>query len=697
MKYMNKYYIIILIIALLPVVSPISAQEIEMPEAAQPQENVRAKGFVTEKKEIKLRWAPATPKAWLDGKKYGYKIERYTVMIDRRWQEKPEKTEAVESLKQRPLTEWEEYVQKSDYAAVIAQAFYGEDFELSQTTNANDVQSIINQANELEQRFATSTFMAEYDYKAAKLAGWAWTDTLTRENERYLYRIYLNRPERQVGDTAAVYIGTEDRKELPKPIGLIPLFGNRAVILSWNYALLQDTYHSYHVERKSETEPFRRITELPVTPLNAEMKEMFYTDSLPNNDTVYTYRITGLNSFDETSPYSDEVSGQGKKPLSCIPYIYSGDFTEKKDIAKIYWKFQCDEPDMISKFSLRSAKEIDGDYQTLIDSIPAAKRDLEFTFTETKGYVKLQAFDKKGNKTESFPFQLRAIDSIPPAIPTGLKVAIDTLGVAHLSWDANKEPDLRGYRILRGFTDKEEKSSITPEFITQNEYADSLSLTLSNSHVYYALTALDERYNESLPCKTVKAAKPNKATPAQPVITGYKVEGSKVTVEWITDPSRPDITYSLERTNTDKPEDTKVVFSKDFHTTVYTDNVPAAGSYRYNVVAAAASGKKSSSPQPLELDITIDDIPEGVSGFTSYTDADRGYIELSWKKQEKASLYRIYKAEDKGNASLWQELAPTQNRITDERVARGTVYTYTILYITAEGRPSKAKTITVNY
>ncbi|MDR1883535.1 MAG: hypothetical protein LBR26_12260 [Prevotella sp.] len=682
---------IFLIVSVLIIPSGVIAQE----EAATGKENVRAKGLAVDKNTIKLRWSPANTKAWADGRKYGYTVERYTVMTDNIWKDIPDKAIFAENLKPQPPEKWEEHINRSDYAAVMAQAFYGEDFELTASGN-NGIGSIINQANELEQRFSTSSFMAEYDYEAAKLAGWAWTDSTAKENQRYLYRIYLNRPDtRQQGDTAAVYIGLEDRKSLPKPIGMNALFGDKAVMLSWNYVLLSDTYHSYHVERKSGAEPFRRITELPVTVLSNNMKEIFYTDSLPDNETAYTYRVSGLTGFGETGPVSEEVSGQGIKALVCIPYIYSGDFTDK-DRAKIYWEFECEDSDLINKFSLSESKDMDGQYRTIMDSIAVTKRELDFSLPEAQTYVKLQAETKDGRKTGSFPFLLRQTDSIPPAIPAGLKVEIDTAGVARLSWDANRENDLRGYRILRSFTGEEEKASITPGIIGQNHYADTLSLNMGNPHVYYCLTAIDERYNESLPCETVKAAKPNKATPDEPVITGYTLSGNKVSVEWLTDPENRDIAYALIRTSLDKPEYTAIVFTGDHTIASYTDEASAAGKYRYSLVATSADGKKSFSPQPLEIDIA-DTAPDAIAGFTSYADTGNGYIELSWRKHEKAKLYRIYKAVEKGKMTLWEELDANQNRAVDETVSPGNSYTYTVLYITDKGRPSKAKSITVNY
>lgn len=691
---MSKFIIYFLLLQLLFHSTVVSAQQQE--EVKVSKENIEARGFATDKNEIKLRWSPANTRAWSDGIKYGYTIKRYTVMIDNRWQENPDEMILAECLKPQPLTGWEEYANKSDYAAVIAQAFYGEDFELS-ASGKNDIGSIINLANELEQRFSTSVFMAEYDYKAAILAGWAWTDSTTKENERYLYRIYLNRPEALQGDTAAVYIGAGDKKELPKPIGINALFGDKTTMLSWNYTLLSDTYHSYYIERKSEKEPYKRITDLPVTALNNEMQEAFYTDSLSFNDVLYTYRIIGLTSFDQVGPYSEEISGKGEKALSCIPYIYSGDFIDK-DRAKIYWEFECEDTSLIDKFSLSVSEDIDGEYESLVDNILLDKRELDFPLTEARAYVKLNTKAKDGRKMESFPFLLRQIDSIPPAVPAGLKVEIDSLGVAHLTWNANKEVDLLGYRILRSFTENEEKSSITPEFVTQSHYTDTLSLDLGNSYVYYSLTAIDERYNESIPCETVKVAKPNNKTPDEPVITGYRLlSDNKVIIEWITDLEHPDITYKLIRTSFDNSEYTRTIFSGDASTTSYIDEIPVSGRYRYSLIAYGVDGKKSFTPQPFEIDIKADTAPDEVSGLTYYADANKGYIELSWKKHDKAKLYRVYKAVKNEKMTLWKELESTETRVTDEVVSPGNIYTYTILYTADESRPSKPKSIIVSY
>jgi fibronectin type 3 domain-containing protein len=656
--------------------------------------HIRAKSAIMDENTIRIRWSPADINAWSDGRKYGYVVEKYTLMVDGLLLDTPEKQVVQKPFTPAPLADWAKVIEQSNYAAVMAQAFYGERFELS---SSMDVGALINQSNELEQRFAVSIFMAEYDYSAAGLAGWAWTDSLAKPNEKYLYRICLNRPQPLEGDTVALFTGFDDKKSLPQPLGLQAVWGDHSVMLSWNYILLSDIYHSYHVEKRYPGEDvFHRITALPVTALGEEDMELLYTDSLQDNEQEYAYRIIGITGFEEEGPPSDTIRGQGKKRVSCIPQIYGGDFIAAGQ-AVIAWEFECSEPALVDEMQIWRSGDPEGTYEKVAEHISIDHREFMFHLDSAVNYVKVRAVYKDSAFRESFPYLLRQVDSIPPAIPSGLKVSIDTLGVAHLSWDANPEPDLRGYRILRGFTADEEMSSILPDFLSGNEYADTLSLELGNAQVYYALTALDVRYNESRPSAVAVASKPNRITPDEPVFAGYEFVGDhQVLLTWLTERNNPDVQYALLRSSVNNPGPDTVLFAGDGSRNSYTDLIGVSGTYRYTVVATGANGLKSFSPQAIELDIQVSEEANAVSGFRFYVDRNHHYIELFWRKHEKAKLYRIYKAESDGALSLWKEPDASVNRIVDETVSPGEKYTYVIVYVTEEGRTSKSKSILIN-
>lgn len=80
-------------------------------------------------------------------------------------------------------------------------------------------------------------------------------------------------------------------------------------------------------------------------------------------------------------------------------------------------------------------------------------------------------------------------DTYPPAAPVGLK-AVTAAGVMNLIWDANREPDLAGYLVLRGEAPGETLQAITPAPITATNYADT---TVKPGVRYvYAIVAVDK-------------------------------------------------------------------------------------------------------------------------------------------------------------------------------------------------------------
>jgi hypothetical protein len=94
----------------------------------------------------------------------------------------------------------------------------------------------------------------------------------------------------------------------------------------------------------------------------------------------------------------------------------------------------------------------------------------------------------------SAPTCLTPLDTFPPAAPTGLR-AVAIAGAINLIWDANKEPDLAGYVVLRGIAPGDTLQAITPAPIRETNFRDT-TVTPGVQYVY-AIVAVDQ------------AAKPN--------------------------------------------------------------------------------------------------------------------------------------------------------------------------------------------
>ena len=90
------------------------------------------------------------------------------------------------------------------------------------------------------------------------------------------------------------------------------------------------------------------------------------------------------------------------------------------------------------------------------------------------------------------PLTVVAEDKTPPGPPAGLDVVVSD-NVAFLTWTANSETDLAGYRVFRSEGVDGEFKPATDRLITTNAFIDSAY----RSGVYYAVSAVDEFRNES--------------------------------------------------------------------------------------------------------------------------------------------------------------------------------------------------------
>jgi hypothetical protein len=103
----------------------------------------------------------------------------------------------------------------------------------------------------------------------------------------------------------------------------------------------------------------------------------------------------------------------------------------------------------------------------------------------------------------SDPICLTPHDIFPPAPPKNLQ-AVGSAGVVNLIWDANTEPDLAGYRVLRGEAPGDTLQPLTPEPIKETRYQDR-AITAGVIYVY-AIVAVDRATppNTSAPSNRVQ-------------------------------------------------------------------------------------------------------------------------------------------------------------------------------------------------
>jgi fibronectin type 3 domain-containing protein len=647
--------------------------------------------------------------AWKQTNEYGFNIVRYTIVRnDSILQQAEQRLLNQTPVKAQPLNAWENIVQNNDYAAIIAQALYGKDFNLS-GGDEQGISKIINLSQELEQRFTISLYAADQNFEAACMAGWGWRDTEVKPDERYLYRIIPAVPEeKQIKIVmGAVFAAMDEYEELPKPMGLTAVFGDKSVMLTWDYGILSDIYNSYFIEKSTDGKQFKRLDGIPVTNLNNReeqlYKRMYFIDSLPNNLTKYYYRVKGITTFGETGPPSDSVAGKGIQLLPYIPNINSALLNDSGDL-EIEWEFDERGNDLIKSFELNRSDNSEDGYVVEIKNIKPDKRRLLFDKNKLKSanYFTVTAVPFEGESRKSFPVLVQPVDSIPPSIPTGLQGKIDSAGIVTLSWNKNMEDDLLGYKIYRTFLKNGEAIPLFDIALRDTLYKDTVDVHSLNRKVYYTLSSVDLRYNQSDLSPVLELEKPDMIPPSSPVISGYRVGKDGIEIEWINSPDADVVQHRVWRREKGIGYMPAILLKSVTDSAVknYIDTSAMTGiHYEYTVTAMKKNRMESSHSNGLTA---FTNMPKRQNlepdYFNAVVDKQNKMLKLMWgDKFQNVQYYELYKCANGENISLWKTIQSDKHEVVDNEISPNTTYQYIIRAILKDGKNTKNKTLKIRY
>lgn len=686
---------LLLILILLTAITPLHAQR-------KDSSRVAVTGSARQH-SILIRWGMNTSRAWKLGNQYGFELTRYTVVRDGKILSSPEARVLNSSpLRPKPLNEWETIVQHDQYAAIIAQALYGKDFEVS-GGSGKGVAAIMAQSAEQEQRFSLSLYAADNSFDAAVMAGWGWEDKDARPNEKYLYRVKALAPQTGI-DSGGVFIGIQDYAPLPVPGDIGAVFGDKQVMLSWDYSLLKNYYTSWIVEHsKDGGKTFTPARSLPVTNLNEKegkaSPRMYFIDSLEDNTTVYQFRVRGISAFGEKGPPSKPAIGKGRHVLIYVPNIRTNQINAQGKMT-LTWDFETAGNAFIKGFVLNQAERENGPYKTVVSNITPEQRSLQYDQLFPSNYFTITAVAKEGESTTSFPVLVQPVDSIPPAPPVGLAGSIDSNGIVTLSWKANTEKDMLGYKVFRAGRPNEELSPLVDAVYKQTIFKDTVPVKSLNSKMYYAVAALDKRYNQSAYSAILELKKPDLIPPTAPLFSAYKVEDGQVKLSWVNSRDADvaaHLLYRKERADTSQ----KWVLLQAFNdgTQYYADKLADRGhTYTYILLSKDSSGLESPPTQPITVTIPADPNSLGIKALDVYMNREQRYIEVSWKANNaEINEYQLYKGASGQPLSLWMVVPANVKTVVDKSLKINTEYEYGVRAVNKNGLSGPLKKIKTSY
>lgn len=643
---------------------------------------------------IAVRWAPTTPVVWQLTNKYGYHIERITITRNNKVIA-PEKIRLYNApLKPWKGEDWEKLIDHNDYAAIAAQALFGSSFE-STTNYSSDVLQVMSIAKELEQRYSFALLAADLSRITATALAIGIVDKQVKKNEKYLYKIYPAIPANTVKvDTGFVFIGIADKKELPKPLKLAATAGDKIVMLSWARNYYDDIYVAYRVERSADGKNFKSITNLPI--LNAEPPEglpadkLYKLDSLGENNRKFFYRIVGLTPFGEEGPASEVISTMGVKSFEAAPAI-TGTRVENNEKVIIRWNFPEALSEELKGFNILRSTESENQFSRVnTELIAGSVREFTDLQPRATNYYKVEAIGKHEQRSLSFPNMVQLEDSIPPVPPQGLKAAVTEKGLVTLSWQANQEKDLLGYRVFRANYHGEEFSQVTVNPRQENLYVDTIPVQTLTEKVYYKIVAVDNRFNPSAFSEVLSVNRPDVVPPAPPAFTKFKATDKGVELAWNPSPSEDVVKHELWRLD---PSARLNVLLKELPSDTVRHYVDATGTpgvlYEYTLCAYDETGLKTCNPQPLRIKSPLSTLKPAPEKVLASADRINKFIQINWQYNlPDVDKILIYRARGEDPITLFKS-APDSRVFQDKEVEANATYRYCVQVVFKSGMTSK--------
>ena len=651
---------------------------------------------------IILRWAPTSPAAWRLLNKYGYRIERYTILKDSVvLQNKP-----MVNLGPRPITPseqklWIPFGEHDDFVTIAAQSIFGETFEIN-TKSKSGVMETLNKSTELESRFSFALFAADLSMPAANLSGLRYVDRSVRKEESYLYRVYSMVPENILKiEMGFTYTGLRDYKSLPVVPEPKVEFGDKMVKLSLTLSSLQDVYTGYYLEKSEDGKSFYQVNKIPFVAVShkddATNKMVTQFDSLKSNDIKYYYRLVGLTPFGLKGPASKVVSGNGFNKLEVKATGVNAQVINDKAI--LQWDFSPEKEKLISGFEVERSNKADGVYKNVSGRVAKEKREFTDNTPNSTNYYRVVTLGSNNQRKESFPVLVQLVDSIPPIAPQAVLAKIDTSGIVHLSWKQNTEKDLSGYRVFRSNFKNSEFSQLTVSPLTDPAFADTINLKTLSSKIYYKVKAQDKRSNMSAFSEEIEIVKPDQIPPMAPsFISVIPVKGG-IELRWNRSSSE-DVTKQFIQCKFPNAPAWSIIATLNEKDSLYLHDVKGVeGSYLYQLIAEDRNGLKSKTSTAVTAKPILNLTKSAVTNFRGDADRSTRSVKLKWiYKINKVKKFMLYRAEAGEPITFYRSLPPDIYDFEDKNVGLNKTYLYRIKVAFQDGSESSfSEELKVNF
>lgn len=646
-----------------------------------------------------LRWAPTDPEAWQMASSQGFVLERTTLDAANKVIVKFEKIASLVPWSKETFLQRISKDKKEDkYCAIAAQALYGASFKpAAQNNEAPDMDEftiIMKQHREDVMRHGFALFAADIDSRAATALALRYVDKNVEKNKKYIYRVYaVPMPGKFAMDTALFIVAPKDVYPINRVTFVKAESHNNAVFLEWPKSVVENNFTAFFIERSSDGgNNFTQLNKEPFTnvDVSAEMSKnsvIIYADTVPALSKTYTYRVRGINSFAQLSPYSLPVNitpnDNNAPPSPLINKTVKLSPTKNK----ITWQDSSNAKD-IQGYYVRRNKSLDSNFTNLNKTmLPTTAR--QFVDSTAKPgqsyYYSVAVVDTAGNSSNSLPDYVFTYDTIPPSAPLALKGNIDTNGIVTIKWGLATEEDIKGYRVFKANAVDHEFTAVSKDIIQDTTYTDTLTLKTLTKEVYYKVIAVDNNLNNSVYSTALRLKKPDIIPPVAAVFTNYIASDTAIQLYWNKSSSADLNKQYLYRKN--ERSGWQLVAELNNTAAMFADtSMEKQTLSTYILVSEDSAGLKSDSSFPIAAKTYFRAHEGGDGSLTASLEKDTS-IQLQWtlKSPRTVANVIIYRSINNGTLSVYKNLPATQSAYIDLAILPGNTYGYSIKCVYAGG------------
>ncbi len=463
------------------------------------------------------------------------------------------------------------------------------------------------------------------------IAATTLTDTALSNGTSYHY--VVTSVDRSGNESAASEIVTAEPKDTTaptKPTGLTAGAGDAKVTLRWagNSELDLATYRVY----RSTTSPVQIGTGTWIGATAAAEFVDQGTESEPLiNGTTYYYAITAVDADHNESALSDEKSAEPTPTPDITAPLPPTELVATAGDGRVTLSWTASTDGDVASYEIyRSASS--GAAGQLIQAVPST--DSAFIDTTTTNgnryYYRVVAVDFAGNKSGySNESDATPADTTAPAVPANVTA---TAGIQQitLSWTANAEPDLRGYRIYRfeSPTAAIDEDHLVAVLIKPGRTFVDADLT-AGTRYYYAVQSYDLVDNRSIASTVVSAvpqATPDTTAPSAPAGLTADVADGAVALSWTAVTATDLAGYTVYRSATAGGAKVKLTNTLIAGTSFTDTGAPAGSTSFYVVTASDTAGNESANSNQVSaalpstgLDVKFTFQPTSAPAIAGYT------------------------------------------------------------------------------